>query len=110
VADQRRENLYDSGGEWDHGDVSIFVLEDDFHDDLIAESPTREEAWREVQKRAHDPTSVENRAPCTSWPTCRRDYAIVEYDNSKLPWQELSRRSVLTIEQGRAIWSSEPNT
>lgn len=64
---------------------------------------------RRRQRKISATIAVENRAPCTSWPTCRRDYAIVEYDNSKQPWQELSRRSVLTIEQGRAIWSSEPD-
>jgi hypothetical protein len=84
--------------------VPIFVLEDEFHAEVIARFSTRDEAWQAVRKRASDPGSIENRAPCTSWSTCKREYVIVEYDVSKQPWIQLSRQSVLTVEQGRAIW------
>jgi len=87
--------------------VSIFVLEDDFHAELIGQFSTREDAWSEVQGRADDPSSIENRAPCTSWETCKRNYVIVEYDDSTHPWIELSRQSALTIEHDRAVWPSE---
>ena len=88
--------------------MSIFVLEDDFHADEIVRFPTRQEAWRDMQRRASDPTSVENQAPCTSWKTCKRDYVIVEYDDSTQPWTRISSERVLTIEGGRATWATEP--
>lgn len=87
--------------------MSIFVLEDDFHAELIGQFSSREDAWSEVLRRADDPSSIENRAPCTSWETCKREYVIVEYDDSNRSWIELSRQKVLTIEHERAVWPSE---
>ncbi|MCI5065659.1 GNAT family N-acetyltransferase [bacterium] len=88
----------------------LFVVEDENHAELCGEFDTFESAIAELRSRAAIPWNEEpNRCPCQSWETCGRTYAVLEYDTSKTPWTELSRRIVLEISQQGLSWH-EPHT
>jgi hypothetical protein len=59
---------------------STFYIEDNLHAEYHGDTyPTFEAALAEVQKLAQIPWDEDpNRAPCTSWKTCGRDWCIVE--------------------------------
>lgn len=78
----------------------IFVLEDAFHADQIGKFTSESDAWAKVRELSDDPTSVENRPPCASWKTCRREYFVLTYDQSDEPWKLVARQAALTIEAG----------
>ncbi len=87
---------------------AIFILEDDFHAEYCGEFKTFEDALEELKLRSKILwDKIPNRCPCTSWKTCHRDYAIIEYDDSKTPWEELSKVFVLTISSSGVKWKKE---
>jgi hypothetical protein len=60
----------------------MFTIEDELHSENHGEFPTFDGALAELRHRASIPWDVEpNRAPCTSWRTCGRDYEIAKYDD-----------------------------
>jgi hypothetical protein len=65
-----------------------------------------EEAIAELRRRAAIPHDGEpNRAPCTSWRTCGREYHILEYGDATTPWTLLRAVAVLTISADGPEWA-----
>jgi hypothetical protein len=86
----------------------MFVIEDEFHAEPKGQFSTREQALVELQRLAAIPWDEEpNRAPCTSWRTCGRQYELIEYDDSVTPWAELSRTLLLEISAAGVQWVTE---
>lgn len=84
----------------------MFIIEDIIHaEPQEGEFDSFEGALRELERRASIPWNESpNRCPCNSWETCGRNYQIVEYDSSSLPWTELSRTEVLEIAGNGNEW------
>jgi hypothetical protein len=79
--------------------VLKFVVEDSFHSDTVATFPSRDEALAFVDRLRNDPEVEENRAPCTSWRTCRREYYLLDYDDQgRTPWTLLTREPLFAID------------
>lgn len=75
-----------------------FVVEDDFHSDTVGTFASREEALAFVRRLGSDPEADENRPPCMSWRTCRREYHLLECDDSTLPWTLLDSRALFALD------------
>ena len=74
-----------------------FRIEDERHSDVIGEFATEDEAHAELRRLVQVPwNEAPNRAPCTNWKDCGRDYELVEYDPDE-PHREIARRLVLTV-------------
>lgn len=83
----------------------MFLIEDNFHAEAQGKYSSFEEALTELKIRARIPFGEGvNKCPCTNWSSCQREYHIIEYDDSKLPWKELTRQEVLTITQNGVEW------
>jgi hypothetical protein len=82
-------------------------IQDESHgDDFNGQFPTFAHAMAELQRRSKLAWDAEpNRAPCTGWKKCRRKYAVVEYDDSAIPFKELRRLRVLEISSQGVVWT-----
>ena len=80
----------------------MFVIEDELHAEWQEGLfETRQLAISELRRRAAISWNEEpNRAPCTSWSTCGRQYVLIEYDDSK----ELTRELILEISSTGVRW------
>ncbi|HEY3813302.1 MAG TPA: hypothetical protein VGL66_08740 [Caulobacteraceae bacterium] len=88
----------------------MFVIEDEFHCELIGEYSTRGEAVAELRRLTDLRWDEEpNQAPCTSWRTCHRDYELIEYDDSTTPWRTVHRSPALKVSAQGAEWLLEPD-
>jgi hypothetical protein len=87
----------------------MYILEDQIHAELQnGKFSTFAEALTELRRRALIPWNITpNVAPCTSWKTCGRIYEIIEYDDTQMPWKELSRVSALEISADGVKWFVE---
>jgi hypothetical protein len=86
----------------------VFVIEDDLHAEIVGEYATRSDAISELKRRAKIPWDrAPNVAPCRGWRTCGRQYVVIEYDVSMVPWKELSRRYVLEISAEGVDWTQD---
>ena len=87
----------------------MFHIEDETHAEPQSGTfNSFEEALNELKRRSTIPWDEEpNRAPCINWQTCERNYQIVEYDNSSIPWQELQRVDALRISAKGIEWKIE---
>ena len=87
----------------------MFVIEDDVHaEKLDGQFATLQEAVAEKKRLAEIPWDEHpNRAPCQSWRTCGRTYAVIEYDDSCYPWKELNRVDMLKVSAERTIWRDQ---
>jgi hypothetical protein len=88
----------------------VFLIEDEIHaEPQPGEYQTLADAMAELRRRAGLPwDEPPNAAPCTSWRTCGRNYEIIEYDTSIVPWTELRRMPALEIGAKGASWSRLP--
>jgi hypothetical protein len=83
----------------------MFIIDDELHAEPQGDFASFAEALAELRRRASIPWDhAPNRAPCMSWETCGRSYEIVEYDDTKSPWQEISRIAVLEITAAGIKW------
>jgi hypothetical protein len=84
----------------------MFVIEDEAHAERQeGRFQTRQQAIVELQRRAAIPWNEKpNRAPCTNWLNCGRRYELIEYDDTALPWKELSRNLILDISAVGVRW------
>lgn len=87
----------------------MFIIEDEIHaEPEKREYKTFEDAISELKKRATIPWNEKpNRCPCTNWKDCERNYQIIEYDTTKIPWTELQRKDILTISAKGVKWTDE---
>jgi hypothetical protein len=86
----------------------MFVVEDEFHAERIGHYPSLQEAILELKRLAQIPWDQDpNTAPCTNWRTCGRDYVVIEFDGSQLPWKELRRIPVFEITVNGIIWFTD---
>ena len=85
----------------------IFIIEDETHaEPQEGEFQTFDDAYMELQKRAIIPFDEKpNCCPCTNWKDCERNYQIIEYDATKIPWRELQRKNILTISAKGVKWA-----
>ena len=84
----------------------MFVVSDELHDETAGEFSSLQDAIEKVRHLAaiawdHEP----NRAPCTSWRTCGRNYEIVEFDDSTRPWREMRRLRAVEIDAAGIRWA-----
>lgn len=84
----------------------MFQIEDEMHaEPQKGEFNTFAEALEELKRRAAIPWNQHpNRCPCENWESCCRNYEIIEYDNSILPWKKLSSKEVLKISSEGVQW------
>ena len=84
----------------------MFVIEDELHSERQeGEFSALSEAVAELKRRAALPwDKIPNVAPCTNWRNCGRNYEVIEYDTSSVPWRELQRISVLEVTSVGAKW------
>ncbi len=83
----------------------MVYIEDDMHCEQQGPYDTFEQALAELRRRstiAWD--SPPNRAPCTSWRTCSREYHVVEYDERSKPWRLLRNVHVLDVSAKGVGW------
>jgi hypothetical protein len=87
----------------------MFVIDDEAHAELQdGRFQTVEQAMAELARKsliAWD--EAPNRAPCAGWQKCGRRYELVEYDDSTLPWKELSRRPMLNVSAAGVEWLTD---
>jgi hypothetical protein len=91
----------------------MFSVEDDFHAEPQGEYCSLEEALAELRRRAKLPWDAPpNAAPCTNWRHCGRNYVVIQYDTSQVPWIVVERRPVLEVSAEGIKWVPEfdPNT
>ena len=87
---------------------NIFSIEDESHASLHGEFSTLQLAWAELQRFSEIPwDSPPNRAPCQSWQTCGRDYQIIEYDTSSVPWTLVRRYMGLEVTAKSLAWGPD---
>jgi hypothetical protein len=72
----------------------------------MGQFPSKEAAREFLDRLRANPSALENRAPCTSWRTCSRQYYLLEYDTASdgqaLPASVLRRsRRLLWVNEGR---------
>jgi hypothetical protein len=85
-----------------------FVIEDENHAEQVGEFSSMDQVWAELARRARIPwDQPPNVAPCMSWQTCGRSYAILHYDTSKTPWEELDRFTALDVSAKGTVWSED---
>ena len=85
-----------------------FVVEDQTHAERVGEFRTIAEARAELDRLSRIAWDESpNVAPCQSWRTCGRDYEIIEYETSALPWTETTRFAGLKVSAAGAVWGSE---
>jgi len=86
----------------------MFIIEDEKHAAQFGQFASFDEAVAELKRRAEIPWDQSpNIAPCMNWESCGREYVVVEFDDSRTPWKELQRVSVLNISAAGVIWSDE---
>jgi hypothetical protein len=84
----------------------MVVIEDEIHADQHGAYASFDQALAELRLRAKIPwDQPPNVAPCVSWRTCGREYIVIEYDNSRSPWEELRRVHILSVSSSGVKWS-----
>ena len=85
--------------------MTIYVNEDEMHAKWCGGDESFNEALTELKLcSGMDWDKEPNVCPCTNWKNCGRDYEIVKFDNSRKPWVELSRESVLGVSAKGSEW------
>ena len=86
----------------------MFVVEDEWHAEVIGEFDSRAEAQAELRRLADLPwDEPPNLCPCTSWRTCGRRYRLIEYDTAWRPWRRIGNEALLDISAKGTVWLSK---
>ncbi len=86
----------------------MFVIEDEIHAEPQGKYASFDEAIAELRRRSQIPWDhPPNAAPCRGWTSCGREYVIIEYDDSRLDWEELRRVDVLRVSSSGVRWSQD---
>ena len=104
----RRLGLYlSTGGSAVTTWINMFVIEDEIHCDWHGQYSSYDDAVAELIRRAALPWDrPPNAAPCMSSKTCGREYVIIEFDDSRLPWKEIRRVPVFDVSAAGVKWYS----
>jgi hypothetical protein len=85
----------------------MFLIEDEAHCEPQGTFDSLDAALAELRRRAAIPWDQDpNVAPCTSWRTCGREYVVIEYDDSQMPWRERRRVKVLAVSAAGVKWAA----
>jgi len=85
-----------------------FAIEDNDHCQDVSTHADLAEAIAALHALAKVPWGQEpNVAPCVTGMNCSRDYEIVEYDTSVMPWVLLRRHPGFYISSQGLIWAAE---
>jgi hypothetical protein len=83
----------------------VIALEDNIHCETQGTYQTFEEAIAELKRRALIPWDTPpNQAPCTGWRKCGREYEVIEYETSQVPWRRLRQAVVLHVSPSGNQW------
>lgn len=83
----------------------LFVVEDRSHCDWMGRFASFAEAWAELERLAGIAWDAEpNRAPCTNWRTCGREYGILEVETSTQPWTLEQRHEGPQVNAQGVVW------
>ena len=83
----------------------MIVIDDGIHCEHDGRFNTFEDAVAELRRRAAIPWDQEpNRAPCTSWRKCGREYHLLKYDDAQTPWKLLRGVPVLNVSAKGVEW------
>src|SRR5690349_22207052 len=86
----------------------MIAILDAIHSERQGEFERLEDAFAELQRRASIPWNERpNTAPCSSWRTCGREYEIIEYDTSEIPWKPMRHARALKISSAGAEWTND---
>ena len=81
-----------------------FVVEDDFHAEVIGQYATSAEAHSALKALAETPWDrAPNLCPCGNR-DCMREYQLIKYDVSDKPWREIERRPALNVSRRGVEW------
>jgi hypothetical protein len=85
----------------------VILIQDDRHSELQkTEYESFREAVAELKRRAtipfHEPP---NRAPCSGWRTCGREYSLREFEKTAPPWKSLRKVVVLEVSPTGVVWN-----
>jgi hypothetical protein len=84
----------------------MFLIEDELHAEPQGQFASFEQAIAELKRRSIVPWDQEpNCAPCANWRACGREYVIIEYDDSGVPWKELRRVAILEVSAAGVRWA-----
>lgn len=87
--------------------MGIYVIEDEMHAEWCGEYESLEKAIAELESRSRVGWDKKpNICPCTNWKKCCRNYEVIEYDDSKKPWIEKSRKLILNISAEGTKWEA----
>ncbi|HET9908027.1 MAG TPA: hypothetical protein VFQ23_15355 [Anaerolineales bacterium] len=88
----------------------VFVIKDERHAEIqegVFEQLS--DVLDELERRATIAWDERpNRAPCPNWEKCGRNYEIVKYDQSSVPWMELRKTAALEISANGINWLLPP--
>ena len=85
----------------------MIVTEDSIHCETNGNFEKFEDAIAELRRRAAIQwDQPPNRAPCTAWRTCGREYRVLEFDVSHGPWKLLRNIAVLNMSAKGVNWVS----
>ena len=66
------------------------------------------EAIAHLERLARVPWDEEpNAAPCTGWKTCGRNYEVVEYDVTAVPWATVRRLAAFEVGRAGVTWDAQ---
>ena len=83
----------------------LFVIEDERHSEQVGRFGTWSAAMVELERLSRLPwDTAPNRCPCTNWRRCGRQYEIIEYDTSGIPWRAISAVPVLGVSDAGVVW------
>ena len=83
----------------------MIYIDDGIHCERDGPFASFEDAITELRRRASIPwDSPPNRAPCTSWRNCGREYRVLEFDASCTPWKLLREILVLRVSAKGVDW------
>jgi hypothetical protein len=85
----------------------MFLIEDEIHAEHQGQFASFDEAMVELRRRAEVPwDQLPNVAPCTNWKNCGREYVVIEYDDSHVPWKEIRRVLVVDLSASGVKWAA----
>lgn len=85
-----------------------FVIEDEIHAEQVGEFSTLQSAWAALRRLSEVAWDAHpNAAPCHSKHACGRDYRIIEYDTSSVPWILVRQYGGLAVNAKGVVWGPD---